>query len=127
MSVGGYVLVTATVSLAQSKHFSLNPEQAQAEAVQFLADLVRIDTQDPPGDESAFRGLCLPRTRQASKQFSITTLHQVLGLVELTTRTSGQAAFRGRNRETFSESRMREMRLSGSMSENRKQSHAKPD
>ena len=36
----------------------------------------------------------------------------------------GQAAFRGRNRETFSESRMREMRLSGSMSENRKQSHA---
>jgi hypothetical protein len=29
----------------------------------------------------------------------------------------GQAAFRGRNRETFSESRMREMRLSGSMSE----------
>jgi len=39
----------------------------------------------------------------------------------------GQAAFRGRNRETFSESRMREMRLSGSMSENRKQSQAKPD
>ena len=50
--VGGYLLATATVSLAQSKHFSLNPEQAQAEAVQFLADLVRIDTQDPPGDES---------------------------------------------------------------------------
>ena len=39
----------------------------------------------------------------------------------------GQAAFRGRNREPFSESRMREMRLSGSMSGNRKQSHAKPD
>jgi hypothetical protein len=39
----------------------------------------------------------------------------------------GPAAFRGRNREPFSESRMREMRLSGSMSGNRKQSHAKPD
>src|ERR1700746_3927180 len=38
-----------------------------------------------------------------------------------------QAAFRGRNREPFSESRMREMRLSGSMSGNRKLSHAKPD
>ncbi len=45
-------LATGTVSLAQSKTFSLNTEQAQAEAVHFLADLVRIDTQDPPGDES---------------------------------------------------------------------------
>jgi len=33
----------------------------------------------------------------------------------------------GKNREPFSESRMREMRLSGSMSGNRKQSHVKPD
>ena len=40
---------------------------------------------------------------------------------------SDRAAFRGRNRDTFSESRMRETRLSGSMSGNRKQSHAKPD
>jgi acetylornithine deacetylase/succinyl-diaminopimelate desuccinylase-like protein len=30
----------------------LNAEQAQAEAARFLADLVRIDTQDPPGNES---------------------------------------------------------------------------
>jgi acetylornithine deacetylase/succinyl-diaminopimelate desuccinylase-like protein len=52
MFVGSYVLATATVSLAQSKHFSLNAEQAQTEAVRFLADLVRIDTQDPPGNES---------------------------------------------------------------------------
>ena len=50
--VGGYVLTTATVSQAQSKRFSLNAEQAQAETVHFLEDLVRIDTQDPPGDES---------------------------------------------------------------------------
>jgi len=52
MCVGGYLFTTATVSLAQSNSFSLNAEQAQAEAVHFLADLVRIDTQDPPGDES---------------------------------------------------------------------------
>ena len=50
--VGGCVFATASVSLAQSKHFSLNAEQAQAETVHFLVDLVRIDTQDPPGDES---------------------------------------------------------------------------
>jgi acetylornithine deacetylase/succinyl-diaminopimelate desuccinylase-like protein len=52
MFVGGCVLATATVSLAQPKRFTLNAEQAQAEAVHFLADLVQIDTQDPPGDES---------------------------------------------------------------------------
>jgi len=61
---------------------------------------------------------------QATKQFSITTLHKCWALSSL---LLGQAAFRGRNREPFSENRMREMRLSGSMSGNRKQSHAKPD
>jgi len=30
----------------------LNAEQSQAEAAHFLADLIRIDTQDPPGNES---------------------------------------------------------------------------
>jgi acetylornithine deacetylase/succinyl-diaminopimelate desuccinylase-like protein len=52
MFVGSCVFATATVSLAESKRFSLNAEQAQTEAVHFLVDLVRIDTQDPPGDES---------------------------------------------------------------------------
>jgi hypothetical protein len=28
----------------------LNADQAQAEAVGFLADLIRLDTQDPPGN-----------------------------------------------------------------------------
>ena len=50
--LGSCVLATASLSLAQSKRFSLNSEQAQTEAVHFLVDLVRIDTQDPPGDES---------------------------------------------------------------------------
>jgi acetylornithine deacetylase/succinyl-diaminopimelate desuccinylase-like protein len=52
MFLGGYVFATATVGSAQAKHFSLNAQQAQAEAAHFLVDLVRIDTQDPPGDES---------------------------------------------------------------------------
>src|ERR1039458_9582648 len=52
MFVGGYVFATATASLAQSRHSSLNAEQAEAEAVHFLVDLVRIDTQDLSGDES---------------------------------------------------------------------------
>ena len=52
MFVGSCVFATASLSLAQSKRFSLNSEQAQTEAVHFLVDLVRIDTQDPPGDES---------------------------------------------------------------------------
>jgi hypothetical protein len=48
MCVGGCLFTTATVSLAQSDSISFNAEQAQAEAIRFLADLVRIDTQDPP-------------------------------------------------------------------------------
>ena len=52
MCVGSYALATSSVSLAQASRFSLNAEQAQAEAAHFLADLVRIDTEDPPGDES---------------------------------------------------------------------------
>ncbi|HST11471.1 MAG TPA: M20/M25/M40 family metallo-hydrolase, partial [Terriglobales bacterium] len=31
---------------------SLNPDQAEAEGAQLLAHLIRIDTQDPPGNES---------------------------------------------------------------------------
>ena len=31
---------------------ALDPEKAQAEAVHFLTDLIKIDTQDPPGNES---------------------------------------------------------------------------
>jgi len=52
MFVGSCVFATASLSLAQSKPFSLDSEQAQTEAVHFLVDLVRLDTQDPPGDES---------------------------------------------------------------------------
>jgi acetylornithine deacetylase/succinyl-diaminopimelate desuccinylase-like protein len=45
------LLVTPTV-LLQSKTQPLNNDQAGQEASNFLKDLVRIDTQDPPGNES---------------------------------------------------------------------------
>jgi len=44
-------LLLTVCALAQSRP-SLNAEQSQAEAAHFLADLIRIDTQDPPGNES---------------------------------------------------------------------------
>ena len=49
---GGCLLVSSTDAKAEAKRFSLNAEQSQAEAVHFLTDLIKIDTQDPPGDES---------------------------------------------------------------------------
>jgi acetylornithine deacetylase/succinyl-diaminopimelate desuccinylase-like protein len=52
MCVVGGLFATATVSWAQSERSSLNAGQAQAETVHFLTDLIRIDTQDPPGNES---------------------------------------------------------------------------
>jgi len=45
----GFLAVTAG---AQTTSPSPDPDKAQAEAAHFLADLVRIDTQDPPGNES---------------------------------------------------------------------------
>jgi acetylornithine deacetylase/succinyl-diaminopimelate desuccinylase-like protein len=45
----GFLAVTAA---AQTKNLAPDPDKAQAEAAHFLADLVRIDTQDPPGNES---------------------------------------------------------------------------
>ncbi|MBZ5652118.1 MAG: M20/M25/M40 family metallo-hydrolase [Acidobacteriia bacterium] len=50
--IASCVLAVSISAHSQSKHFSLDAGQAQAEAVHFLADLVRIDTQDPPGNES---------------------------------------------------------------------------
>ena len=61
----------------------------------------------------------------ATKQYPEAALHQKLGLVRLT-QADGQLSV-GDTRDPFSESRMREMRLSGSMSGMWKRSHAKPD
>jgi acetylornithine deacetylase/succinyl-diaminopimelate desuccinylase-like protein len=47
-----FVCLLAASSIAQTSHPVLNAEQAQAEAAHFLQELVRIDTQDPPGNES---------------------------------------------------------------------------
>ncbi len=46
------LFLIGTLAIAQTSRPALNAEQAQAEAVHFLQDLVRIDTQDPPGNES---------------------------------------------------------------------------
>ena len=70
---------------------------------------------------------CAPSTSCEGRQLSSFQLPPCIRCWALSNLLLGQAAFRGRNREPFSESRMREMRLSGSMSGNRKQSHAKPD
>ncbi len=43
-------LLLCSLSFAQSR--TLNAEAAQAEAAHFLSDLVKLDTEDPPGNES---------------------------------------------------------------------------
>jgi len=50
--LGSCMLTIATVAQTQARHFSLDAEKSQAETAHFLTDLIRIDTQDPPGDES---------------------------------------------------------------------------
>jgi acetylornithine deacetylase/succinyl-diaminopimelate desuccinylase-like protein len=50
--VGSFMLAATMLAHAESKGFALNPDQVQAEAVHFLTELVKIDTQDPPGNES---------------------------------------------------------------------------
>ena len=61
----------------------------------------------------------------ATEQFPDAALHRCAGLGPPYCADPQLSV--GETREPFSESRMREMRLSGSMSGNRKQSHAKPD
>ena len=46
------ICLFAVSAFAQTSHPALNTDQAQAEAAHFLQELVRIDTQDPPGNES---------------------------------------------------------------------------
>lgn len=50
--VGSFMLAATILAHAESRGFALNADQAQAEAVHFLTELVKIDTQDPPGNES---------------------------------------------------------------------------
>jgi acetylornithine deacetylase/succinyl-diaminopimelate desuccinylase-like protein len=47
-----FFLVSAVFAQPPGSKYPLNAEQAQAEAAHFLAELIRIDTQDPPGNES---------------------------------------------------------------------------
>ncbi len=44
--------MSAALAQTSAGKYALNADQAEAEAARFLAELVRIDTQDPPGNES---------------------------------------------------------------------------
>lgn len=48
------VLLTTCLATAQTppRHATFDSEKSQAEAIHFLTDLIKIDTQDPPGNES---------------------------------------------------------------------------
>lgn len=46
------VLSSGTFAQQRGNQPALNAEAAQAEAARFLSELIRIDTQDPPGNES---------------------------------------------------------------------------
>ncbi len=50
--IGACLCASAPLSHSQTAIPKLNAEQSQTEAVHFLSELVKIDTQDPPGDES---------------------------------------------------------------------------
>jgi acetylornithine deacetylase/succinyl-diaminopimelate desuccinylase-like protein len=50
--VGCVLFSGGAIAQQQAGRPQLNVEESQAEAVRFLADLIRIDTQDPPGNES---------------------------------------------------------------------------
>ena len=47
-----FFFVGAVFAEGSAGKYALNADQAQAEAARFLAELIRIDTQDPPGNES---------------------------------------------------------------------------
>ena len=70
--------------------------------------------------------LCAKHKRKeaGTKQYSDQLLHDQFGLVRLSIEPP---AFRGQNRDPFSESWMLEMGLSNSMSGKRNQDHVKPD
>jgi len=65
---------------------------------------------------SGYDSGCAPSTRYEGRQPSSFPLLPCIRCWALSNLPLGQAAFRGRNRDTFSESWMRETRLSSSMS-----------
>ncbi len=48
----GVLILSAATSLCVAQSPVLSPQQAADETTKFLTDLIRIDTQDPPGNES---------------------------------------------------------------------------
>jgi acetylornithine deacetylase/succinyl-diaminopimelate desuccinylase-like protein len=69
-----------------------DPDKARAEAAQFLADLVRLDTQDPPGNESRVADY-LQKTLQA-EGIDAELLETVPGRASLVARLKGDGSKR---------------------------------
>jgi hypothetical protein len=70
----------------------LNAEQAQAETARFLADLIRIDTQDPPGNESKVAQYLQGVLREAGIEAEL--LETVPGRASVAARLKGNASKR---------------------------------
>ena len=86
-------LLLLSVATAQhSKIPSLNADQAQDEARHFLADLVRIDTQDPPGNESKVAHYIAGVLKQAGIDSEI--LEPVEGRASIVARLKGNGSKR---------------------------------
>ena len=70
----------------------LSPDQAAAETTGFLGDLIRIDTQDPPGDESKVANYIAGVFRREGVPFEL--LEPVPGRASLVARLKGTGAKR---------------------------------
>lgn len=79
-------------TLAPSQRPALNGDQAQAEAVRFLADLIRIDTQDPPGNESKVAHYLEGVLKEAGIESEI--LEPVAGRASIVARLKGDGSKR---------------------------------
>jgi len=88
----GFLLLNLAIGAAAAEKPALNAEQAQAEAARFLADLIRIDTQDPPGNESRVAQYLEGALKDAGVQAEI--LETVPGRASIVARLKGDGSKR---------------------------------
>jgi acetylornithine deacetylase/succinyl-diaminopimelate desuccinylase-like protein len=88
----GFFLLNLAIGAAAAEKPPLNGEQAQAEAARFLADLIRIDTQDPPGNESKVAQYLEGVLKDAGVQAEI--LEPVPGRASIVARLKGDGSKR---------------------------------
>lgn len=93
--IGSLSLVISLLALTAAAQNAIpvpDPDKARAEAAQFLADLVRLDTQDPPGNESRVADY-LQKTLQA-EGIDAELLETVPGRASLVARLKGDGSKR---------------------------------